>query len=1585
MLLRARRPAIAPFVLAFLALLPASGRWAAAQVAPSRTSPLARLSFADPRLRATSTADPLEQVASLVPADLRDGWAGFTAETGGPWQAYVDRRTGRLEVAEGSGIPWIAGDGNTLAPAGKADLASLERIARAFLPRVAPLLGVDPGSLVLSAGRSGNPSDALWLVDFDVQRDARTIEGARVVFRVSHGNLIQFGSEGLPALRAATPAEKVDRKQALTALSDFVGGFNAADTFLDGGSLHLLAANTSNPRFTEGFEPGNGRGLALVWEIAFRRARETGTWRGRVDATTGQVVEFRDVNEYAKVNGGVYTDSFASGPETVLPMPFADVSSAGFTNTAGTYSYPGGSVASALNGQYVQIFDSCGAISKSASGSGRIAFGTSSGTDCATPGSGGAGNTHSARTQFYHLNRIKETGRGWLPANSWLSGKLTANVNLNQTCNAYWNGASVNFFRSGGGCGNTGEIAGVSLHEYGHGLDQNDGNNLSPDLGTAESYGDFTGALVTHRSCQGNGFFTGNCSGYGDACTACSGVRDIDWAKHASNTPHTVDNFTRVRCFSGGGYDGPCGREGHCESYVISESLWDLAARDLADPGSAGAWSTTERLWYLTRSTTGSAFTCNTAASPWTSDGCAAGSLWRTFRAADDDDGNLANGTPHSCQIFAAFNRHGLACAADPGANVCFAACTPPAPQALSLTPGDGQVALSWTNAGPGMVYDVYKSDRGCDSGFIRVANDAAATVYNDTAVANGLAYSYQVIAHPSGNEACSAAPSACQSATPQGPPCTPPAAPGNVKAAALGVDRMKITWDAVAGATDYVVFRATASGGPYTQAAFVPAPATTYTDSGLNEGTRYYYVVKAANEDCFSASSDEATALTGVCFPVTLYANDFETGTGLSDWTVSLVFGPNTNDWRGIQSCPAHSGSKVFRFGGPACDQSYVTSEELIASPKGATGIAVPAATSRTRLSFWHRWSFEYGYDGGWLTLSVDGGTAAYVPASAIVGGTSYTDGLQFTGTQSTFVNTVVDLDTVCSTVLGSGGCAGHVVTVRFMVYSDNSIVSTGWVLDDVTVTACAQHGCTGAPVIGTATVPSDNHVQVTWANGTPASDSFNVYRATGTCAAPGAYEKIGSAVAGSPFVDTDASGGLTFAYRVAGLDVGGLCESDLSGCVQATATGPCTLTPVFAGLASAADPVLATCSLDLAWNAGTSRCGVPLTYTVYRGTAPDFVPGLANAVALGLTGTTFRDAGPLLQDTTYYYAVRAVDTSNGRDDGNLQRRSAFPTGPLIRPKTLTDTFEGTKSGGGFDLDDWSHTALTGTQDWTWSTASSKSPTHSWSAPQHGSAADQVLVSPLFVPQSDTSVSFWHNYSFEYGFDGGTLEISTDHGATWTVILDAAFMVGGFNATLYQDTGNPIAGKRAWTGAGFSSMSQVKVDLSAWAGSEVRMRWHAGEDYNEAAAGWFVDSVTFSNAGFSGGCVPSSGASLDFYTLTPCRLIDTRAANGPLGGPALQPGALRAFSPAGSCGVPATAKALSVNITVAQPAAPGFLTLYPGGQLLPQTSSINFSPGQTRANNAVMPLGNGTGVLQVYTGSRGTVHLILDVNGYFQ
>lgn len=122
------------------------------------------------------------------------------------------------------------------------------------------------------------------------------------------------------------------------------------------------------------------------------------------------------------------------------------------------------------------------------------------------------------------------------------------------------------------------------------------------------------------------------------------------------------------------------------------------------------------------------------------------------------------------------------------------------------------------------------------------------------------------------------------------------------------------------------------------------------------------------------------------------------------------------------------------------------------------------------------------------------------------------------------------------------------------------------------------------------------------------------------------------------------------------------------------------------------------------------------------------------------------------------------------------------------------------------------------------------------------------------------------------------------------------------------------------------------------------------------------------------------------FYSLSPCRAFDTRWPNGPFGGPVFNPLATRSFELAGRCGVPADARSVSLNVTATAETAVGYLTLYPGGTSTPLASTLNFLAGRTRANNAVTPLSSdGLGRLMVTSGSAGTVHVVLDVNGYFK
>lgn len=127
---------------------------------------------------------------------------------------------------------------------------------------------------------------------------------------------------------------------------------------------------------------------------------------------------------------------------------------------------------------------------------------------------------------------------------------------------------------------------------------------------------------------------------------------------------------------------------------------------------------------------------------------------------------------------------------------------------------------------------------------------------------------------------------------------------------------------------------------------------------------------------------------------------------------------------------------------------------------------------------------------------------------------------------------------------------------------------------------------------------------------------------------------------------------------------------------------------------------------------------------------------------------------------------------------------------------------------------------------------------------------------------------------------------------------------------------------------------------------------------------------------------IPTPG----FMTLTPCRVLDTRNANGSFGGPALAAGGDRTFIFANQCGIPATATAVSLNVAVTQPTTgPGFLTLYPAGSTLPLVSTVNYKAGQTRANMATVTLGSAGGITVRCGQGSGTAHVVVDVNGYFQ
>jgi len=156
--------------------------------------------------------------------------------------------------------------------------------------------------------------------------------------------------------------------------------------------------------------------------------------------------------------------------------------------------------------------------------------------------------------------------------------------------------------------------------------------------------------------------------------------------------------------------------------------------------------------------------------------------------------------------------------------------------------------------------------------------------------------------------------------------------------------------------------------------------------------------------------------------------------------------------------------------------------------------------------------------------------------------------------------------------------------------------------------------------------------------------------------------------------------------------------------------------------------------------------------------------------------------------------------------------------------------------------------------------------------------------------------------------------------------------------------------------------------------------------DEGAADRRFFVDFSVTSPAG-----VPGARAAVTlawpagFYTLTPCRLADTRTDAPAGGGPALDAGAVRRIAAAGRCGIPDTAKAVAANVTVTGATDAGDLRVFAAGLATPETSVVNYGAGQTRAAFALVALGP-DGEIDAFSGqATGTAHLVLDVAGYFK
>jgi len=742
-----------------------------AVVVPTST-PLDKKAFRHPNLHIPSLEQPSAEFGvSLGPQSLDLVRLGV-----GPASAFYDwrgARWGSLILSQ----PLIPGDGkgNNLGTA-RVGNAEIWKALSGYVALHQPELRVDLSELAtprIGIFDGGN------LVQVHAQRvvDGITVRDSGLTAVINHGNLILLGLQNWGTL-AATPKPGITKADAEAAAAAYVRPFTVSG-YKQPARLELIPMAQGDS--LANVAAGAGYDYHLSWVITARIGDDLGTWESLVDATTGKLIAFQDTNDYAarRMQGGVYPVSNDQRPPDGIeqagwPMPFADVAVGGnnlFTDSGGTIGCSTGNATSALNGRFIRIQDTCGPISEtSAAGDLDLEFGpTPTATDCVVPAGHSAGDTKSSRSGFYELNRIKEQAKGHLtsgPPNAWLNAQLTSNMNLNQTCNAFWDGSSVNFFKdSGSPCRNTGEIAGIFDHEWGHGLDN---NGVNPNIASpGENIADTDAILRLDTSCAGRGFFKNQvCGGYGDPCigtpaTGCTGVRDLDFANHVSGLPHGI-SWILSNCGGGG---GPCGREVHCEGQPMGEVSWDLQFRDLrAAPFNFDentALELTTRLFYLGQQSVTSFYTCTASGG-----GCGATGGYTLMLGVDDDNGDLNDGTPHMTAIRSAYERHQMHCATPAPVNSGCAGGPTTAPT-ISVAPSDAGAVVSWPSVAGAARYDVYRTEgpNGCAFGKVKVGETTGLS-FQDGGLQNGRTYFYSVLPVGS-NTSCFGRMSACVTVVP--------------------------------------------------------------------------------------------------------------------------------------------------------------------------------------------------------------------------------------------------------------------------------------------------------------------------------------------------------------------------------------------------------------------------------------------------------------------------------------------------------------------------------------------------------------------------------------------------------------------------------------------------------------------------------------------------------------------------------------------------------------------------------------------------------------------------------------------------
>lgn len=521
----------------------------------------------------------------------------------GAWHAAWDRATGVPTRIWGSGTP---------APGAMASDALAAGWARAALAEHLALLA--PGASLADFTLVANQvDDDIRSVGFVQRAGGRIVVGGQVSFRFKRDRLFVIASEALPdvVVPAVANVARSSARMAPIAL-------HAVATTTLRSALALPDAPVS--------APGDEVILPLVADdsvLGYRLAVPVtidggadGRYLAYCDPATGEPIAVRQLNMYAA--GKLLYRAVVRYPERPrrnLPVPLAHIEIAGSrqtTSAEGDVSWPDDAVrtlSTSVVGDLVAIFN-------------RAEGGTRATTDLRIIPEGTAiwdaseSVEDDAQVQAYlNVNRAKAFARALDPEMRTLDDQIIANVNIPQDCNAFYDGRTVNFFRASTMCQNSALLEDVVYHEYGHAfhtLQIIEGVG-SFDGAMSEGAADYFAAAITGDPGMGRGFF------YND-----NPLRHLDPPNFENRWPRDLGEIHKTGIIFGG-------------------TFWDLRKALIDKLGEGPGIALTHKLYIAAlRRSTG-----------------IPSSLIEVL-AADDNDGDLSNGTPNECAIRDAYSLHGL-------------------------------------------------------------------------------------------------------------------------------------------------------------------------------------------------------------------------------------------------------------------------------------------------------------------------------------------------------------------------------------------------------------------------------------------------------------------------------------------------------------------------------------------------------------------------------------------------------------------------------------------------------------------------------------------------------------------------------------------------------------------------------------------------------------------------------------------------------------------------------------------------------------------------------------------------------------